>query len=58
MPLYVTCARFCCRLPVSCPRLVDLYLHSTLATSRAVLAALKAAYLRWSRIIWLYAPGR
>ena len=64
MPLCVTCARFCCRLAVSCPRLVGLWLHSTAATSRAVVAALKAADLYWDsdrrlpRNIRLWLPGR
>ena len=64
VPLCVTCARFCCRLAVSCPRLGWLYLHSTAATSRAVVAALKAADLGWlsdsdwPRTIVLWLPGR
>ena len=48
----------------SCRRLVYLFLHSTLSTSRAVLAALQAADLGWHsgrdepRTIKIVVPGR
>ena len=48
---------------MSCRELCVLYLHSTLATSRAILAALQAADLGWDsdedqpRTIQLWVPG-